>query len=116
MSKQSPPVPSSPNADQAANAQQVTKPFLKQLNVRGRVTWRGQYDDLTTSVAPSPAQPNRRLYYPARRDSAKSHLELQKLKNVMRCSLGHDARINENYTMHVPIAVLPSSLKSTGNR
>jgi hypothetical protein len=59
-----------------------------------------------------PPQPNRRAYAPQRASISAVAQEMQKTRNVMRNSLGFDARINENLTMHIPDSVLPPSFRS----
>ena len=67
----------------------------------------------TSARKPAGAQPlqDRQPWLPCRADVGETHVNLQAMRNVMRNSLGHDARINENLTMLVPQLVLPSELR-----
>jgi hypothetical protein len=98
------------NNDAAGNVQPTQR-----ATVSGRVAYRSS-ENPATPPSTSPQIPNRRGWQPTRRGTAKTVLELQKMKMAMRNFLGHDARINENLTMHVPIRVLPDDLKKGGSK
>jgi hypothetical protein len=91
--------------DAAGNTQPTQR-----ATVSGRIAYRSSENPYTPPSTEAMI-PQRRGWQPLRSGVAKTQLELNKLKNVMRCGLGHDARINENLSMAVPLKVLPDDLK-----
>jgi head-tail adaptor len=73
---------------------------LKPRTVSGRVGARtaGRFD-------------NRATWAPTRVDSNQTLQNMQSTRNMMRCQLGVDFRINEDLTAAIPIHVLPYSLQ-----
>jgi hypothetical protein len=104
------------NSDSGATANNITGPsIVRRSTVSGRVAYRSNESPLTPPQTVPPI-PSRRVWQPEKKGQAKTSLDLNKMKNIMRNTLGHDARINENNTMYVPTPVLPGSLqKRTDN-
>ena len=113
-----PSIPTRANSKQdtatPGNAPSAATPFYR-TTVSGRRAWRTDGNDGNPATSPDGVTlPTRRIFAPKRVDIARTMLDLVKMKNLARNSLGHDFRINENMTGNVPIDILPDSLKKQG--